>query len=103
MGKMGPPLRIEYYMHIERVAFQYADTPAFVLRDNQELNGALKEILNADNPKPWKGAGWDRIKICYRDTTLNIFTNRKKIGLNASGAFFDLSEQNFITTRLDER
>lgn len=78
--KLGIPIKVEYFKHVQGKAFQYSDTATFVITDQQELKSVMDEIRNADNPEPWKGAGWDRIKIYYVDTILNINTNNKKIG-----------------------
>jgi len=101
--KLGTPIKIEYFKHLQGKAFQYSDTATFVITDPQELNTVIDEIKNADNPEPWKGAGWDRIKIHYADTILNINTNNKKIGVPASGTFYNLDKENFITKRTNEK
>ena len=84
-------------------AFQYPDTATFVITDKQELADVINQIKDADNPELWKGAGWDRIKIYYADTTLNINTDSKKIGLSANGPFYNLENENFITKRMNDR
>lgn len=93
-------MKIEYYNHIEGQAFKFTDTPEFEITDSIEIEGAINEIRMADNPEPWKGAGWDRIIITYSDTILKINTNKKKIGFSASGTFYDLNRNNFITKRI---
>jgi hypothetical protein len=97
--KLGTPIKVEYFKHIKGKAFQYSDTATFVITDQQELNSVIDQIKNADNPEPWKGAGWNRIKVYFNDTILNINTNDKKIGIFASGTFYDLEKDNFITKR----
>jgi hypothetical protein len=62
----------------------------------------MKEIRNANNPEPWKGAGWDRIIITFSDTTININTDKKRIGSSVSGSFYSLGKNNFITRRLTD-
>jgi hypothetical protein len=103
VGQLGMPIKLEHYKHLDGKAFQYADTATFVITDNQELKDAIDEIKNADKPEPWKGAGWDKIKIYYADTILNIKTDSKKIGLFANGQFYDLDNGNFITERMNDR
>jgi hypothetical protein len=102
VGQFGTPIKLEHYKHLDDKAFQHADTATFVITDYHELTNVIEEIKNADKPEPWKGAGWDKIKIYYADTTLNINTNGKKIGLSASGQFYDLDTENFITKRMNK-
>ena len=101
--KLGTPIKVEYFKNVSGKAFQYSDTASFVITDPQELKTVINEIKNADNPEPWKGAGWNRIQIHYADTILNINTNNKKIGVSASGTFYDLGKDNFITKRTSEK
>mgnify|MGYP000022395758 CR=1 FL=1 len=101
--KLGTPNKVEYFKDIEGKAFQYSDTATFVINDHQELKSVINEIKNADNPEPWKGAGWDRIKVYFIDTILTINTNSKKIGTGASGTFYDLENDNFITKRISKK
>ncbi|KOY87816.1 hypothetical protein AD998_18245 [bacterium 336/3] len=100
--KLGIPKKIEYFKH-EGKAFQYAKNAMFVITDKKELMSIMNEIQNADNPELWKGAGWDKIRIHFTDTILNINTNNKKIGTSASGTFYDLKKDNFITKRMNEK
>jgi hypothetical protein len=65
-----------------------------------ELKNALVEIKNANNSEPWKGAGWNKIKLYFMDTTVVLMTNDKKIGTSNSGAFYDLRNDNFIVRNL---
>lgn len=99
--KLGTPIKVEYFRHIEGQAFQYSDTATFVITDQQELNFVIDEIKNADNPELWKGAGWDKIMVYFNDTILNINTNNKKIGPYANGTFYNLKKDNFITKRIN--
>jgi hypothetical protein len=101
--KLGIPIKIEYFKHIQDKAFQYSDSAIFIINDRQELITVIDEIKNADNPEPWKGAGWDRIKIYYVDTILNINTNNHKIGISNSGLFYNLNKENFITKRIHKK
>lgn len=101
--RLGTPIKVEYFKHVQGKAFQYSDTATFVIADQQRLKSVMDEIKNADNPEPWKGAGWDRIKIYYTDTILNINTNNKKIGSFLSGIFYDLDKENFITRQMNEK
>ncbi len=100
IDQLGIPFKLEYYKHLEDAGFGYEETPLFVISDKRALRFAMDEIKNANDPEPWKGAGWDRIKLYYSDTILQIFTNTKKIGFSGSGTFYDLEEENFITKRL---
>ncbi|MCU0439000.1 MAG: hypothetical protein MUC49_13965 [Raineya sp.] len=100
--KLGIPKKIEYFKH-EGKAFQYAENAMFVITDKKELMSIMNEIQNADNPELWKGAGWDKIRIHFTDTILNINTNNKKIGTSTSGTFYDLKKDNFITKRMNEK
>ena len=52
------------------------------------------------NPEPWKGAGWDRIEIYFTDTVVKINTDGRKIGLGASGTFYSLDNDNFISKHM---
>lgn len=97
--KLGIPSKVEYFKHIDGKAFQHSDTATFVITDQQVLKSVIDEIKNADNPEPWKGAGWDRIKVHFTDTILDLNTNNEKIGTAASGMFYDLQKDNFITKR----
>jgi len=99
--QLGTPFKLEYYKHMEGAGFEYEETPRFVISDQRELKIVMKELNSANHPEPWKGAGWDRIKVYYSDTILQIFTNTKKIGFSGSGTFYDLEEENFITKRLN--
>ncbi len=103
IGQLGTPVKLEHYKHKDGKAFQYADTATFVITDRQSLKEAIEEIKKADDPEPYKGAGWDKIKIYYADTILNINTDNKRIGLFADGQFYDLGDGNFITVNLDDK
>ncbi len=103
LEKFGEPIKLEYYKRVQGKAFQYSDTATFVITDKQELKAVIDKIEHADNPEPWKGAGWNRIKIYYADTILNLNTNNKKIGISASGTFYDLDKENFIIKRTNEK
>ena len=100
ISSLGKPNRIEFYYHVEEQAFQYQAQPQFVIAEASEIESAPKEIQNAENPKPFKGAGWDRIILDYGDTVIKINTDTKKIGLSASGTFYSLSTDNFMTRRI---
>jgi hypothetical protein len=100
---LGVPIKVEYFKHLSGTAFQFSDTATFVITDILELKTVINEIKNADSPEPWKGAGWNRIKISYPDTIVNINTDNKKIGVSASGAFYDLGKENFITQRMNNK
>ncbi len=100
LQSFGAPLKIEYYKHNGK-AFQYEENPAFTITDREELTIAVHEIENAENAGPWKGAGWDRIKIQYKDTIVSINTNKEVIGLHRSGTFYKLEKPNFITKRIN--
>jgi hypothetical protein len=101
--KHGKPIKVEYFKHITSKAFQYSDTATFVIIDQSELKTVINEIKYANNPEHWKGAGWDRIKITYIDTILNIYTDKTKIGMSASGIFYTLNKQNFIVRRIEQK
>ena len=103
IGKLGTPGKIEYYEHLQGKAFEYSGTATFVITDRQELTTAINEIKKADHPELWKGAGWDRIKIYYADTILNINTDKLKIGIAASGTFYTLTQENFIIKQLNKK
>lgn len=100
--QLGIPFKLEYYKHLEDAGFGYEETPLFVISDKRAIRFVMDEIKNADDPELWKGAGWDRIKVYYSDTILQIFTNTKKIGFSGSGTFYDLEEENFITKWLKD-
>lgn len=100
IASLGTPLKLEYYKHKEGAGFQWDDRAAFVITDAKELDHCIEELTNADHPQPWKGAGWNRILIHYRDTILKINTNDIKIGWSANGQFYSLNRENFITKRL---
>jgi hypothetical protein len=102
IGSFGQPIKIEFYKHIQGQAFKYNIEPEFALTAQTDINEALQEIKDASNPEPWKGAGWDRIVIIYSDTIIKINTNKKKIGLSASGTFYTLTKTNFITKQLKD-
>jgi hypothetical protein len=101
ISKYGQPSKIEYFKYIDRLAFKNDSIPTFTIQNKTEINEALEEIRNASNPEPWKGAGWDRIVLTFSDTIIKINTNKKKIGLGASGSFYDLNKNNFITKKLN--
>jgi hypothetical protein len=101
ISKYGQPSKIEYFKHIDKLAFKHDSIPTFTIQNKTEINEALEEIRNASNPEPWKGIGWDRIVLTYSDTIIKINTNKKKIGLGASGSFYDLNKNNFITKKLN--
>jgi hypothetical protein len=103
ISKFGQPSKIEYFKHIDSYAFNVDSIPTFTIKNKTEIKEALEEIRNASNREPWKGAGWDRIVLTYNDTIIKISTNKKKIGLGASGSFYDLDRNNFITKRLNEK
>lgn len=96
IGKLGTPTKLAYYKNLKGQAFKYSDWADFVITDSAELATAVSEIKNADNPEPWKGAGWNRVIIYYATDTLKLFTNDKKIGTSGSGTFYDLEDDNFI-------
>ena len=99
---LGKPIKIEYFKNIVRKPFQYNQAPEFVSTDNIEIEEILAEIKQANDPELWKGAIWDIVVITYADTILRLHTDTKKIGSSASGNFFYLDKNNFITKRLAE-
>lgn len=101
ISKFGQPKKIEYIKHLEGQAFNHDSLPAFTIENQTEIIEVLKEIKNANNPEPRKGAGWDRIVLTYNDTIIEINTNKRKIGLGTSGSFYDLGKNNFITRKLN--
>lgn len=100
LSKLGNPIKIEYYKNIAGEAFRYSETPEFVITNEKELQSAMDEIKNACDPELRKGAGWNRIEIHYTGTVIRLNTSNQKIGESASGSFYDLGEENFITKRL---
>jgi hypothetical protein len=94
IAKFGKAFKIEYYLNAN-----HSDTPNFIIREIDELNNILNDISKANNPEPWKGAGWNEIKIYFKDTTWSINTDGKKIGIGSNGDFYDLPDNNFITKR----
>ncbi len=100
LEEFGAPKKIEYYKAIPRVAFQVEENPTFVITDKEDVERAIKEIERANDAGPWKGAGWNRIKIYYDTTTIWLNTNNKVIGTNASGTFYRLKTNNFIIREL---
>ncbi|MBS3913366.1 MAG: hypothetical protein KG003_02615 [Bacteroidetes bacterium] len=101
--KLGTPIKLEYFKHVRGKVFKFSDTATFVITDQQQLEAVMDEIKNADNPELWRGVGWNRIRIYYTDTILNIYTNNKKIGTSSSGRFYDLGKENFITRQINEK
>jgi hypothetical protein len=99
---LGQPNKIEYSKYIGEGKFGWNEIPEFTIIDKNQLKIAIEEIVTADNPEPWKGAGWDKIAVFYSDTIINIMTNGRKIGLGASGLFFELKKRNFITKHMDK-
>ncbi|MDJ1466765.1 hypothetical protein QNI19_36275 [Cytophagaceae bacterium DM2B3-1] len=99
LAKLGTPKKLEYYECLSGNAFSFADTATFHITSKDELNAIIIEICNADKPGFWKGAGWDRLKLYYADTVVTILTNKERIGLSASGKFYALEKDNFITKR----
>ena len=97
--KLGTPIKVEYY----QVAKDNSNTETFAIIDPLELKKVMDELKNADNPEPWKGARWNKIKVYYSDTILNINTNNEKIGLSSSGIFYSLDKDNFISKRLKKK
>lgn len=102
IDRLGPPIRLEYYRHYEDRAFQWQETPVFIITDSLEMATAINEIKNANSPQPKKGAGWDRLIIRYPDTVLKINTSKTEIGLSANGQFYSLGSDNFITRRMSK-
>ena len=100
ISKFGQPQKIEYFKHKEGQAFSHDSIPTFTILSKTEIDEVLQEIKSANSPDPWKGAGWDKFVITFNDTTIKINTNKQKIGLSASGSFYDLNKDNFITKRL---
>lgn len=100
ISKLGTPIRIEFYKARPNVAFQHSDTASFIIQKREDLTEAIAEIQNADSAGPWKGAGWNQIRIYFPDTIVKITTNTKIIGLFASGNFYKLKENNFIIKNL---
>ena len=103
MEKLGIPIKIEYFKKIPDSAFRFPDTANFVITGDQDLRTVITEIKNADNPEPWKGAGWNQVKIHYPDTVILLFTDNIKIGRYGSGSFYYLDKENFITRRLKDK
>jgi DNA-directed RNA polymerase subunit H (RpoH/RPB5) len=103
ISKFGQPQKIEYFKHKEVQAFSHDSIPSFSILSKTEIDEVLQEIKSANSPEPWKGAGWDRIVLTFNDTIIRINTNKQKIGLSASGSFYDLNKDNFITKRLKEK
>jgi hypothetical protein len=103
ISKFGQPQKIEYFKHKEGQAFSHDSIPSFSILSKTEIDEVLQEIKSANSPEPWKGAGWDRIVLTFNDTIIRINTNKQKIGLSASGSFYDLNKDNFIAKRLKEK
>ncbi|MBL7706380.1 MAG: hypothetical protein JNM21_12625 [Taibaiella sp.] len=102
IAALGKPVKIEYFRNIIRKPLQYNQGPEFVSVDQTEIEEMLAEIKQANDPELWKGAIWDIVVITYADTILRLHTDTKKIGSSASGNFFYLDKNNFITKRLAE-
>lgn len=100
ISKFGQPYKIEYFKHINWQAFKHYNIPTFEILNKTEIEEALQEIKSADNPE---GADWDRIVLTFNDTIIKINTNKKKIGLAASGSFYDLKKNNFTKKRLNKK
>ncbi|WP_395045590.1 hypothetical protein [Flavobacterium sp.] len=92
--------KIEYFKHIEGEAFAVEENPTFAIIDKEELEKAIKEIRNADNSEPRKGAGWNKVKLYFMDEVMVLNTSNEKIGTKASGDFYDLPNNNFIKRNL---
>ena len=95
--------KIEYFNHLNEEYIRANDVPNFTISDKEELYVALNEIIYADNPEPWKGARWNKIKLYFQDTLIVLNTNDKKIGDSASGTFYDLPSDNFISRNLKKK
>ena len=98
--QFSKPIKIEYFKHLEGQVLKFKENPEFSINKSQEIEEIIKEIKMANNPEPWEGIGWNKIIITYSDTILQINTNEKKIGLSASGMFYALENDNFITKRI---
>lgn len=94
--------KIEYYKSKEHKAFEVEENPTFTIENKVELEQAINEIKNSDNPEMWKGAGWNIIELHFKDTVIIIKTNNEKIGMRNSGEFYSLPENNFIERNLNK-
>ena len=84
------PYKLEFYK-------AFSTKAEFVITEREELNNVVNEIRNADNAGPWKGVGWNQIKLYCSDTIITLNTNNKVIGKTfANGWFYELQENNFI-------
>lgn len=102
IDRFGEALKVEYFRRIAGKPFQYKALPEFTITDKADVAEMVNEIKQANQPEPWKGAGWDKIVITYADTTILLHTDTRKIGLSASGTFYYLNKNNFITKRVSE-
>lgn len=88
-------IRIEYYQRNN-----YPDLnrkPDSTITDKQKILQIVTEINHSNNPKPWKGALWDKVILIKKDTILTYHTHRKVIGIHqASGTFYKLNNAQFI-------
>lgn len=96
---LGKPDKIEYFLKIPHQPIQNSDSIAFVITDEKELENAMLQLKNADNPQPWKGAGWNEISIHFKDKTVTLMTDGYKVGTGSSGQFYFLEQDNFISEK----
>lgn len=93
-------LKIELYLWESEKPIEVSKKPIFSITDENELKKAILEIQNANDAGLWKGAGWDKLKLYYKDTTITLNTDKSRIGTLASGGFYKLEENNFISRQL---
>lgn len=101
IGIFGIPKKIEFYRHVDGHAFLHKESAEFVITNDKDLKSIFSEICLADNSELRKGAGWDKLKIYFADTILELNTDQKNIGCKASGAFYSLQQDNFIKKHLE--
>ncbi len=90
-------IRIEYYEGVNYLNSDSDKKPNSTITDKQKITEIVTEINNASNPRPWKGAQWDKVLMIKKDTTLTYSTNGKVIGINqSSGTFYELNDDKFI-------
>lgn len=66
------------------------------ITDAQTLQRMINEINEARIDGPWKGMGWDELKITTKDSVVILKTNGKVFGYNNSGTFYKFTSKNIL-------
>lgn len=97
-------VRIEFYSGKKHFQTDSITKPKNVIVNKALIKEIINEINFANDPGPWKGAGWDRLYIIQSDTTIILNTDGKVIGGHyGSGQFYKLKAKSSVNKYLNRK